>query len=182
MLYQAIDVGSTEVFDSAYNVYKGDEYIEGHDMLVEVQKTTDSSYHVRQFNSGDGIENHVTWRVSTSGSEERYLSFVDMPALSEDQIKQSGYYYVTGSDREAAIEKLYKNKHLAQPPPTDPLLYERPQLAGTCAASSKMFYLRSFGLEGRMLEIDFKVELIKQLLDRIDRVHKRTSSRTAISS
>ena len=51
----------------------------GHNMLVEVQKTTDSSYHVRQFNSGDGITNHVTWRVSTSGSEDRYLSFVDMP-------------------------------------------------------------------------------------------------------
>ena len=58
MLYQAIDVGSTEVFDSGYNVYKGDEPIGGHNMLVEVQKTTDSSYHVRQFNSGDGIENH----------------------------------------------------------------------------------------------------------------------------
>ena len=56
MLYQAIDVGSTEVFDSGYRVYKGDEYIDGHDMLVEVQKTTDSSYHVRQFNSGDGLE------------------------------------------------------------------------------------------------------------------------------
>ena len=55
MLYQAIDVGSTEVFDSGYRVYKGDEYIGGHNMLVEVQKTTDSSYHVRQFNSGDGI-------------------------------------------------------------------------------------------------------------------------------
>ena len=53
----------------------------GHNMLVEVQRTTDSSYHVRQFNSGNGIENHVTWRVSTSGSEDRYLSFVDMPAL-----------------------------------------------------------------------------------------------------
>ena len=56
MLYQAIDVGSTEVFDSGYRVYKGDKYIGGHNMLVEVQKTTDSSYHVRQFNSGDGIE------------------------------------------------------------------------------------------------------------------------------
>ena len=55
MLYQAIDVGSTEVFNSAYRVYKGDKYIGGHNMLVEVQKTTDSSYHVRQFNSGDGI-------------------------------------------------------------------------------------------------------------------------------
>ena len=55
MLYQAIDVGSTEVFDSEYRVYKGGEYIGGHNMLVEVQKTTDSSYHVRQFNSGDGI-------------------------------------------------------------------------------------------------------------------------------
>ena len=44
-----------------------------------------------------------------------------------------------------------------------------------------MFYLRSFGLKGRMLEIDFKVELIKQLLDRIDRVHaKGSSSRPAI--
>ena len=44
-----------------------------------------------------------------------------------------------------------------------------------------MFYLRSFGLEGRMLEIDFKVELIKQLLDRIDRVHAKGSlSRPAI--
>ena len=42
-------------------VYKGGEYIEGHNMLVEVQKTTDSSYHVRQFNSGDGIENHKKW-------------------------------------------------------------------------------------------------------------------------
>ena len=32
-----------------------------------------------------------------------------------------------------------------------------------------------------MLEIDFKVELIKQLLDRIDRVHaKGSSSRTAL--
>ena len=54
MLYQAIDVGSTEVFDSAYKVYKGGEYIGGHAMLVEVQKTTDSSYSVRQFNSGNG--------------------------------------------------------------------------------------------------------------------------------
>ena len=137
-------------------------------MLVEVQKTTDSSYHVRQFNSGNGIENHVTWRVSTSGLKERYLSFIDMPDLSEDQIKESGYYYATGTDSEAIIGKLYKNKHLAQPPPTDPLLYERAQLAGTCTASSKMFYLRSFGLKGRILEIDFKVELIKQLLSRID--------------
>ena len=56
MLYQAIDVESTEVFNSEYWVYKGDEYIEGHTMLVEVQKATDSSYHVRQFNSGDGIK------------------------------------------------------------------------------------------------------------------------------
>ena len=120
MLYQAIDVGSTEVFDSGYEVYKGDKYIKGHNMLVEVQKTTDSSYHVRQFNSGNGIENHVNGGKSTPSSEERYLSFVDMPDLSEDQIKQSGYYYVTGSDREAVIEKLYKNKHLAQHPPTRP--------------------------------------------------------------
>ena len=35
-------------------------------------------------------------------------------ALSEDQIKQTGYYYAIGPDGEAAIEKLYKNKHLAQ--------------------------------------------------------------------
>ena len=62
MLYQAIDVGSTEVFDSEYGVYKGDERIGGHNMLVEVQKTTDSSYHVRQFNSGDGIEESQKWR------------------------------------------------------------------------------------------------------------------------
>ena len=108
MLYQAIDVGSTEVFNSGYEVYEGDEYITGHNMLVEVQKTTDSSYHVRQFNSGDGIGNHVTWRVSTSGSEERYLSFVDMPALSEDQIKQTGYYHVAGSDREALSKNYTK--------------------------------------------------------------------------
>ena len=36
-----------------------------------------------------------------------------------------------------------------------------------------MFYLRSFGLKGRILEIDFKVELIKQLLNRIDLVHAK---------
>ena len=114
--------------------------------------------------------------MSTPGSEERCLSFVDMPALSEDQIKQTGYYYVTDSTGEAAIKKLYRNKHSAQSPPTDPLLYERPQQAGTCAASSKMFYLRSFGLKGRALEIDFKVELIKQLLSRIKLVHEKGSS------
>ena len=68
MLYQAMDVGSTEVFDSVYRVYKGDEHIGGHGMLVEVQRITDSSYHVRQFNSGNGLGNHVTWRVSPSGS------------------------------------------------------------------------------------------------------------------
>ena len=56
MLYQAIDVGSTEVFDSAYDVYEGDKRITGHNMLVEVQKSTDSSYRVRQFNSGDGTQ------------------------------------------------------------------------------------------------------------------------------
>ena len=127
-----------------------------------------------------GLENHETWQVSTSGSVERYLSFVDMPGLSEDQIKQTGYYFVTDTTDEAAIEKLYKNKHLTESPPTDPLLYEHEQLAGTCAASSKMFYLRSFWLYGRMLEIDFKVELIKQLLDRIDRVHTNDVYRTAL--
>ena len=106
-----------------------------------------------------------------------------MPALSEDQLKQSGYYFVTGTDSEVVINKLYRNKHFAQPPPTDPLLYERPQQAGTCTASSKMFYLRSFGLQGRLFEIDFKVELIKQLLDRIDRVHtKGSSSRAALAN
>ena len=81
MLYQAIDVGSTEVFNSGYWMYKGGKRIDGHDMLVEVQKTTDSSYHVRQFNSGNGIRsNHKKWEESTSRSVERYLSFVDMPA------------------------------------------------------------------------------------------------------
>ena len=181
MLYQAIDAGSTEVFDSGYDVFKGREFIEGHNMLVEVQKAPDSSYHVRQFNSGDGLRNHVTWRVSTSGSEDRYLSFVDMPALSEDQLNQTGYYHAVVPDRDYGIEELYKNKHLAEPPPSDPLLYERKQQAGTCAASSKMFYLRSFGLKGRMLEIDFKVELIKQLLNRINLVHAKGSlSRPAI--
>ena len=104
-----------------------------------------------------------------------------MSGLSEKQIKQSGYYFVIGSSLEAVLKKLYKNKHLAQDPPSDPLLYERPQLAGTCAASSKMFYLRALGLEGRVLEIDFKVELIKQLLSRIDLVRaKGSSSRPAI--
>ena len=80
MLYQAIDVGSTEVFDSEYNVYEGDEYIDGHNMLVEVQKTTDSSYHVRQFNSGDGIEQSRNMAGEAPlALVERYLSFVDMP-------------------------------------------------------------------------------------------------------
>ena len=55
MLYQAIDVGSTEAFDSGYGVYERGKYVTGHAMLVEVQRTTDSSYHVRQFNSGSGI-------------------------------------------------------------------------------------------------------------------------------
>ena len=61
--------------------------------------------------------------------------------------------------------------------PLNPLLYERPQLAGTCTASSKMFYLRSFGLQGRLLEMDFKIELIKQLLNRIVEVQKSGLSR-----
>ena len=183
IFYQAIDVGSIEVFDSGYEVYEGDEHIGGHNVLVEVQKTTDSSYHVRQFNSGSGIRsNHKKCEEGILSSVERYSSFVDMSALSEYQIKQSGYYHATSSTDEAAIEKLYKNKPPAQhpPTPTDPLLCERPQLAGTCTASSKMFYLRAFKFEGRMLEIDFKVELIKQLLDRINRVHINDVYRTAL--
>ena len=148
-------------------------------MLVEVTKTGDKHYRVKQFNSGDGIDtNHKKWQGSTSSPEQRYLSSVDMPELSEEQIKNTGYYYVSGLDREAMIEKLYANKHLAQDYLyTDPLLYERPQLAGTCTASSKMFYFRSFGLQGRSFEIDFKIKIIKQLLTRINNVMKSGLSR-----
>ena len=177
--YQAIEVGSTEVFNSSYRVYdERGEYIGGHGMLVEVMKIGDK-YRVKQFNSGNGIEtNHKKWQGSTSSPVQRYLSSVDMPELSEEQIKNTGYYFVSGLDREDMIEKLYTNEHLAQNYLyTDPLLYERPQLAGTCAASSKMFYFRSFGLQGRSFEIDFKIRIIKQLLTRINNVMKSGLSR-----
>ena len=176
MLYQAIEVGSTEVFNSGYSVYKETgEYVEGHAMVVEVQRTSDTLYRVRQFNSGDGIDNHKEWQGSTPSPVKRYLSFVDMPKLNEKQIKNTGYYSVTGSDGKTLINKLYTNKNLATNDPTNdpytdlPLLFERPQLAGTCAASSKMFYFKAFGLQGRLFEMDFKIALIKQLLSRIRR-------------
>ena len=92
-------MGKTEVFDSEYSVFKETgEYIEGHAMLVEVKRISDTHYRVRQFNSGDGIENHMKWQGMTTSPVDRYLSFVDMPALTEDQIKNAGYYYVTGTD------------------------------------------------------------------------------------
>ena len=152
-------------------------FVGGHAMLVEVTKIGDK-YRVKQFNSGNGIDNHKEWQGSTSSPVQRYLSSVDMPELSEEQIKNTGYYFVSGLDREVMIEKLYANKHLAHDDAyTDPLLYERPQLAGTCAASSKMFYFRSFGLHGRLFEIDFKITIIKQLLTRINNVMKSGLSR-----
>ena len=58
MLYRAIDVGSTEVFDAGYKMYDDDKFIGGHNMLVEVQKSTESSYHVRQFNSENKMCGH----------------------------------------------------------------------------------------------------------------------------
>lgn len=179
-IYQAIEVGSKEVFNSEYETYdEYDEHIGGHIMLVEVERTSDTLYRVKQFNSGNGISvNHKRWQGSTPGSGRRYLSFVDMPRLSEEQIKSTGYYSVSGQNPEALLAELYKNKHLAQDKLyTNPLFYEQPQLAGTCGASSKMFYFRFFGLEGRLLEIDFKVELIKQLLSRMENVQKHKLSR-----
>lgn len=176
VLYPAVEVGSTELFNSVYITSDEKE----HEMLVEVQRTSDATYRVRQFNSGSGINaNHKKWQRDPPSPQERYLSFVDMPGLSEDQIGEAGYYAVFGLDHEPAIRKLYANKHLAQCDTyTDPLLYERPQQGGTCVASSKMFYFRSFGLWGRLLEIDFKVSLIKSLLDRMDNLLKSKLSRT----
>ena len=114
-LYQAIEVGSTEVFNSSYDTLSPSGLsIGGHAMLVEVTKTGDKHYRVKQFNSGNGIDNHKEWQGSTSSPEQRYLSSVDMPELSEEQIKNTGYYYVSGLDREAMLERLYTNKRLAQ--------------------------------------------------------------------
>ena len=180
MLYNAIEEGSTEVFDSTYVHMPPDARVNGHDMLVEVKRICGAHYHVRQFNSGSGINNHAILQGSAPGSEKRYLGCVDMPELSEDQIKQSGYYLVSGPNEVELLEKLYTNKHLSLVPPTDPLLYERQQLAGTCAASSKMFYFRSFGLQGRLFEIDFKVELSNQLLKRIGGVQKNDFLRNSL--
>jgi hypothetical protein len=80
-------------------------------------------------------------------SDRRFLSIVDMPRLSEEQIKDCGYYYVTGTDVETLLERLYKNRHLTRKDLyTDPLFYERSQSMGTCNVSSKMVYFRSFRL------------------------------------
>ena len=176
--YQAIEMGSVEVFNSSYRrLDPSGSFIDGHNMLVEVMKIGDK-YRVKQFNSGDGINNHKKWQRSTSSSEQRYLSSVDIPKLSEEQIKNTGYYFMSGLDREAMLEKLYANKYSAHDDAyTYPLLYERPQLAGTCVASSKMFYFRSFGFQGRLFEIDFKIKIIKQLLTRINNVMKSGLSR-----
>lgn len=181
-IYRAIEVGNAEVFDSGYEIYnKDNEYISGHAMVVEVRRISEEHYHVKQFNSGSGIRNHKKWKGSTPSPVKRYSSFVNMPRLSEEQIEKTGYYAVTGQSPQKMIEKLYANKRLAKNPPyTYPLLYEKEQQAGTCIASSKMFYFRHFGLEGRLLEIDFKVALIKQLLDRIDKVQKSELSHTSL--
>ena len=150
-------------------------------MLIEVTRTDDIHYRVRQFNSGNGIDNHKEWEKGAAESRERFLSFMDMSGLNEGQIRNSNYYYVNGDSRTSLLEQLYINKDLVQnDDDIDPLLFERPQLAGTCTASSKMVYYRSFGLPGRLLEIDLKVVLIKQLLQRIEDVQKGILSRPAL--
>ena len=77
--YQAIGVGSIEVFNSSYHLLDpSGSYIGGHNMLVEVTKIGDK-YRVKQFNSGDGIgANHKKWQGGTSSPVQRYLSSVDM--------------------------------------------------------------------------------------------------------
>jgi hypothetical protein len=63
IFYQAIEVGSIEVFGSRYKIQdESGRRLAGHSMLVEVERTSETRYRIGQFNSGKGIRFHKVWK------------------------------------------------------------------------------------------------------------------------
>lgn len=152
---------------------------ESHAMLASVTPReigddgqVERRYGIRIYNTGDGSEFHAVKSGYEGGNQQIRASYQDYDLVDSDELEYLHYFAnsaATATDQRDAIDSLYKTMEQYRSEKEVPFeFYDKIQQSGTCVSSVVSAFLRSFGLKGRLLEMDIKHATMHQLQSRMN--------------